>query len=325
MNMKTFARRLGAGRALYHVYHAPIGWVRRIVRDTPWRRFVAWRGRAAMRAAAGNLPSINWSMEELEGAPEVNFLTGTKFWDQTMFCAWTLFAHAGRPLRLVLWDDGTLNRDTCEIFHRTFSSSCRVVKRSDVEAQLQAFIDSRPTLLQRRLVYPHLRKVTDIHALDQGWKLVLDSDMLFFQRPDAILNWLDDPQEPLLMKDVQTSYGRSLEALQAICGKPLQEQLNVGVCGLNSRDIIWEDLEKWHSELIADGKASYYDEQALVAMMASSSRPEVLDGNAYICLPSGEEISTPRGVLHHYVAGAKLEYFTTAWRKALQMGLEAIK
>lgn len=278
-----------------------------------------------MRELAGKLPPIDWTEAELKDAPEVHFLTGGKFWDQTIFCAWTLLAHAGTPLKVVLWDDGSLRKKEINAFHRVFPGCCRVVGRTEVEPRLEEFNRKYPTLAQRRRVYPHLRKVTDIHTMGDEWKLVLDSDMLFLRRPDRLLEWLENPSKPLLMCDVETSYGRNLEELESICGKKLEERLNVGVCGLQSRNIDWEEVEKWHAQLIAGDNSSYYDEQALVAMMVADKSPVVLDDSMYICLPDNDEIASPKGILHHYVAGAKLGYFTEAWKVAHKLGLEALK
>ena len=64
-----------------------------------------------------------------------------------------------------------------------------------------------PALRGQRLTYLHLRKITDAHAGLHGWRLVLESDMLFFRRPTALLDWCDAPASPIHMQDVQDAYG----------------------------------------------------------------------------------------------------------------------
>ena len=54
-----------------------------------------------------------------------------------------------------------------------------------------------------------MRKLTDVHAGRTGWRLFLDSDMLFFARPDFLLAWLADPRQPCHMIDVVSAYGYS--------------------------------------------------------------------------------------------------------------------
>ena len=61
---------------------------------------------------------------------------------------------------------------------------------------------------------------------------------------------------------------------------------------------------------------SYYDEQALVALVLARAQHTVLPME-YLCLPDVEEIRNPSAVAHHYVAKAKQGYFQEAWKGVL--------
>ncbi|MDF1658878.1 MAG: hypothetical protein P1U58_14780 [Verrucomicrobiales bacterium] len=254
---------------------------------------------------------------------EVWFLTGERFWFQTAYCAWTLSQHSRREVILNLVDDGTLSSEYQEklrnLFPKgSFLSSSSVEKRLESQLPRHAF----PVLRQRCDDYVNIRKLVDVHLGSRGWKLVLDSDMLFFSTPEALINWWDqsvitgEESTILLMRDCEESYGYSREAMSALTGKEIPRLLNVGVCGLKSEDIDWVELESWCATLSTKEGTSYFLEQALVAMMASRRPHTVLPHEDYVTFPTELETRRGSGVLQHYVADSKPWYFEHAWKIA---------
>lgn len=249
---------------------------------------------------------------------EVWFLTGDRFWYQTAFCAWSLAKQAGRPLLLHLVDDGSLKAEQEQQLRHLFP---RGVTRwcDDLSAMVAEQLPQTqfPLLRQRWLDYIHIRKLIAIHLNSSGYKLVLDSDMLLFRPPVELLSWWDQPDGPCLMLDCIESYGYSRPLLEQLAGAPIPAQLNVGVCGVNSDSIDWQELEHWCRILVNQEGGSYYLEQALVAMLAARTTPTVLSRERYITFPTKEQSRRGEGVLQHYVADSKPWYFQTAWRQAL--------
>lgn len=305
---------LTPGRLLYLGWHRPRALVRQSWREGgPLNQWITRRGRLAMEAAAAQLPPLP---APPAGAPEVCFLTGRRFWFQTAFCFWSLCRHAGRPLRAVIYDDGSFDAPLRDACLRLFPGA-RLVSAAEIAAQLDAHlpVEKFPTLRARRRVYPNLRKLTDAHAGSHGWRLVLDSDMLFFRRPDALLAWLDAPARPLHMADVKDAYGYSPALLRTLAGQPVPSHLNVGVCGLRSDGIDWAQLEQWNRRLIAAEGTSYFEEQALVALMLSGRDAECLPAADYLLMPGDAECRHPTAAMHHYVDLSKRGYFRHAWRR----------
>lgn len=317
MKGRDFLRRLGLGRALYHLWHRPRGTLHNWRRTGVSARIAAHRGEREMIAAAFRLP-----VQEIPDphSPTVHFLTGERFWHQTLYCAATLSYHAGRSIRLALWDDGSLLGPMNQRIEAHFPGAVTVHSRAESDERFHAAFPERsfPFLHRRRPDYPNLRKLTDIHAGNRGWHLVLDSDMLFFQRPDALLQWLATPTLPLLMSDVQDAYGHSREFLATLCGAPVPAAINVGVCGLQSESLDWERIEHWLRRMIESSGTSYYEEQALVAMIAAQQGHKLLPRDAYLLLPGEKETRRPSAVLHHYVADSRLLYYRFGWRAALE-------
>lgn len=161
-----------------------------------------------------------------------------------------------------------------------------------------------------------------IHFGNSGIKLVLDSGMLFFQRPDELLAWGDQPNGPCLMVDCEESYGYSRELMEELAGLPIPPLLNVGISALDSETIDWDEIEYWCKTLVEREGTSYYLEQALVAMLAARTTPTVMPRRNYITFPTRQQAQAGEGVLQHYVADSKPLYFRTAWRIAASGFLE---
>jgi hypothetical protein len=304
------------GKLLYHVWHRPVNQLKDLWRDGgPLERRRTEQGRLAMTAAAHSLsppPSA-------PGSPvELHLLTGRRFWYQTAFCLWTFARHARRPLAPVIYDDGTLVPEFREPLARLFPAT-RFVPQSDTLARLDAHLPAGrfPVLRERWLNYPNIRKLTDVHVGHTGWKLVLDSDLLFFRPPQLLVAWADQPATPLHAVDCETSYGYSRPLMNELAGAPVADLVNVGLTGLHGGELDWERLEHWCATLIARERTNYYLEQALIAMLVAGRPCTVVPAAEYVTRPVPPEAEDCRAVMHHYVAGSKSWYFRRNWRRAL--------
>jgi hypothetical protein len=311
-HLTTLARHWRLGKLLYQIYHAPRGFLHRCWREGPANLLLSRVGAARMESAARRLPRLPTASGD---GHEIHFLTGRRFWYQTCFCAHSMMRQADVALRLVVYDDGTLDRQ-CQQAVRDQFPDATIILREQIESRLdEALPHSRyPALRERRLVYPHLRKLTDVHAGSKGWKLVLDSDMLFFRRPAFLLEWLRAPVGPCHMLDVDTAYGYPIPLMAELTGVAIPERVNVGVCGLRSEEIDWDRLECWCRSLQERMGPHYYQEQALTAMLLAGQPCAVAPEKDYVALPSCEEAMHPCAVMHHYVAESKAWYFRFGWK-----------
>lgn len=317
--MKGLFRRLGLGRLFYLVYFKPVGLLLQSVREGgPINQLINRRGRKAMERAALELPPVHGHEADREPFYEVHVLTGRRFWYQTAFCVRSLIAHSPEiSIRPVFYDDGTLaghRRALERLFPAAlFVNPGEIAERVEQHLPLKRF----PSLRERREHYPLIRKLIDPHLGSKGWKLVLDSDMLFFRRPVLLNEWLREPIHPLQMVDVEESYGYSRELLEELADGPIPERMNIGICGLESETIDWVRIENWITKLVRQCGTHYLMDQALVAMMMSGMERVVAPPEDYITLPDDPECADPRAVMHHYVALSKRCYFRVGWRKCL--------
>ncbi|MEL7038540.1 MAG: glycosyl transferase [Cyanobacteria bacterium J06592_8] len=313
ISVKQFAKSLNLGVVAYRLYYAPKGFIQHYIRRDPMRRAIDEQARQKMEAAAYHLKPIQ--NDPTTESYEIYFLSGQRFWYQTCFCAYSMALHSNINLRPVVYDDGTLENKYVEQIKRIFPDA-KVIYLNEIEERLEEYlpVSKFPYLRERRANYPNMRKLTDIHIASSGWKLVLDSDMIFFRTPTFLINWLKSPSKPCHMVDVETSYGYSDALMTSLTGAEITERLNVGICGLNSDEIDWEQLEFWCRTLIEKEGTHYYQEQAITAMLMAGQPCAIATEKDYIVMPDKEEVVKPKAILHHYVADSKPWYFRYAWK-----------
>lgn len=314
-------QRLHLGKTLYRLYHKPKGLLEKTLKRGLINSAIDNNEKKKMEAAAFQLPTVALPSPYYD----IHFLTGDRFWYQTVFCAYSMAHHSEIALRPVIYDDGSLPEVYQKEILRVFPNA-EIHLKAELDARIESYLPAYkfPYLRERRENYPNLRKLTDVHVGSEGWKLVLDSDMLFFRCPNTLLDWLENPQNPCHMVDVETSYGYSIPLMENLAAAPIAERLNVGICGLNSSDIDWEKLEYWCKALIEREGTHYFQEQALVAMLMAGQSCVVADEADYDVMPSEDEVLAPRAVLHHYVSTSKPLYFRHAWKKISSTAFKAI-
>jgi len=274
-----------------------------------------------MMRAAMELPCPDRAEAE---SVRVHFLTGKRFWHQTVFCAWSLSRVAGVNVVPVIHDDGSLDDVFSEHIRRCFPRA-EIVSDAEATAQLDELLPEKkfPALRERRRNLPLFRKLLDVHAGTTGWKLFLDSDMLFFRRPDVLMDWLKGPQCHVHMVDVQTCYGYPVEFLSQQVGRAVPERVNTGITGIDSSRIDWEQVESLVAAQLKQFGPHYYAEQAIVAQILSADAGlTALPAEEYLVMPDEAEVRRPTAVVQHYVAQTKPWYYRYAWQNAMEMASE---
>ena len=313
---RGIASRFGLGKLALYAYHRPRSLFRRtMLEGGPLAQHRTRQGRAAMREAAADLPEL--APPPGDYPVPVALLSGAAFWDQTAFAIASLQCHADRRIDPIVHDDGTLTLKMREAIARAVPWT-RFVTRQEADARLDVRLPATCywALRARRAAYPHLRKLTDLHAED-GFTLVLDSDILFFRRPDALLDWMAAPSGVLFIPDTARAYGYSDALMAALARGALPERMNVGLYGLPAACLDLDYLEHCCRVQLERERAQYLQEQALTALLVSGYPATVLPREDYRVLPDLAEGRQPTAALHHYVAHSKRSYFQDGWRRVL--------
>ncbi|HUR56199.1 MAG TPA: hypothetical protein VM029_00715 [Opitutaceae bacterium] len=311
-------RKAGLGRLAYRFYYAPLGAVRAsFAAGGPLEQWRTARGREAMERAARNvLPPLPPPPGDAP-APPVHVLTGRALWYQTAFMLHSLARF--QPVQVVVHDDGTLAGAPCEALQRIIPWAT-FLPAAEAESRLDRVLPPAryPFLRARRSELVLFRKIMDVHAGVAGWRLFLDSDMIFFREPKRLMKWLRAPDCAMHMVDVERAYGYDLELLNQLAGRSVPDLVNTGMLGLRSEAIDWDYLERSCGAMIERAGTHYYQEQALVALHLATQPHATFPREDYLVRPEPPETQSCRAVMHHYVAGSKRWYFRESWRRVFE-------
>ncbi|MFA7342790.1 MAG: hypothetical protein WC003_00670 [Terrimicrobiaceae bacterium] len=138
--------------------------------------------------------------------------------------------HSGLSWAPVLHDDGSLtDSDVAEI--RANFPDATVIRRSEADSVLGEALAAYPLCRNNRLKHPWFLKVFDTRQFAPHDRyIVIDSDIVFFRRPDFVLDWMEKRPETLwFMEDAREKYSSDRAGIEAAMGVPLWERVNSGL------------------------------------------------------------------------------------------------
>jgi hypothetical protein len=223
--------------------------------------------------------------------------------DDLLNLLWTLksfyhFSERGYPA--VIHDDGTLTTADCELLRRHFPDS-RVISAAEAETTVAAALKSYPRCARYRAMHSLARKVFDFGCYFRGRRmLLLDSDLVFFQRPDELLSRLDGEYSDRNAFNAGQNLMLNISALEARqqFGIDLVERINSGLAVLRPEVFNFDWMEEFlGSESIWSGHV-WRIEQTLLALAASRDGVDLLLEREYrVSLNEGSSGC----VVKHYV------------------------
>ncbi len=138
--------------------------------------------------------------------------------------------HSGFSLGSVLHDDGHLERQRCRRNSEKFPR-CRhhPAFRSGFCGRGRALRLS--AVPQKQAEAPWFLKVFDTrHFAHHDRYIVIDSDIVFFRRPDLVLDWMEKrPETFWFMEDAREKYSPNRAGIEAVMGFPIWERVNSGL------------------------------------------------------------------------------------------------
>lgn len=316
--LRSTARRLGLGALALYGYHKPVNYTRALVREGgPIERRKTRQGQRAMEEAAPHLPPMTPPAGPI--LSEITYLTGARFWYQTLFCFAALQHHVPQRLDPVIYDDGSLTQPLRDQMRRVIPW-IRFVEVAEVQERIEAVLPASqaPSLRARHAVFPLFRKLLDFHVGASGRVVVVDSDILTFRRPDLLIDLLADPEALFYMTETPDAYGYSPALLGDLARGPLPKGMNAGLYGLNSPAVDWAYMEACCARMLAEEGPHYFQEQALTALLFAEQTATPLPMEAYLVLPNLAEGQAPRAVVHHYVSHSKRSYFQHGWQRVFK-------
>jgi len=317
--VKSAARSVGVGKLYRLGIQKPMNTVKQSIREGgPLEQWRTRRGKEEMIEAAQQLPKMDPPSNPSEPM-KVYFLTGKDHWYQSLFCFLSLQRFCEDRITPVLYSDGSLS----EVYRKKFRRVVPWVEiqtLEEIEARLDGALPKNQYSLLRewRHIQPLTRKITDLHAGSDGWKLLLDSDMLFFRKPQFLIDYLRQPERPCFMVDINTAYGYSPRLRYTLADGAIPEAANIGIFGLKSDSVDFDRLQHWLKVMIEEEDTHYNITQGLSSLLFAGQECNVAPPDEYVVFPSLREGKSPSVTLHHYVAESKRAYFQYGWRSVYQ-------
>jgi hypothetical protein len=257
------------------------------------RRILEWRN-----------PYANEPPQEIP----VHILTGSDDWLLACWMIASWFHTTQRNWRVIIHDDGHLPAEARPAFVK-MAPGIRGVAAGEADRAVLDALSGHPACRNYRLAHPLARKIFDIPVLARGDRfIILDSDLLFFRKPEAILRWCDSGAgECWFNKDAQESLPIPREEAREKLGIDVWPRVNSGLCLLDRKAI---DLDLCERALLETGLLKghiWLVEQSLFAICASARG---LGG----LLPLEYEVTLekkgrPDAVMRHYVGAVRQQFW----------------
>ncbi|NJN59088.1 MAG: hypothetical protein HC879_17115 [Leptolyngbyaceae cyanobacterium SL_5_9] len=180
---------------------------------------------------------------------EIHVLTYEKDWLNLIWALKTFYHYSGRRYALCIHDDGTLTADNRATLQHHFPNA-RIIDRPTADQDVLAKLADYPRCLEFRKTNHLSPKVFDFAAyLESDRMLLLDSDVLFFAEPTALLQQIEDSNYRLntVNGDVSSAYTVDPAIVQQKFGFEVIDRFNSGL-GLIHKDSLNFD---WIEEFLA--------------------------------------------------------------------------
>lgn len=233
---------------------------------------------------------------------EIHVLTSANDWLDLLWALKSFYHHSQRRYRLCIHDDGTLGTERIATLASHFPHG-RVIERSEADAAVLPTLAAYPRCQEFRRTNHLSPKIFDFaHYLTAERMMLLDSDVLFFAEPTAIVQRIDDAnyRKNSVNRDVASAYTVEPNAVRERTGVELIARFNSGL-GLIHRDSLRLD---WLEEFLALPDIIGYFwkiEQTLFALCSSRFGVELLPPEYDVKLTETFE-STPS---RHYVGAIR--------------------
>lgn len=218
---------------------------------------------------------------------------------------WALYSlshFSGESFDIVIHDDRSLTPNDMAALSHLFPG-IRIVRRTHADEVVSGYLQrqrlDRSLAFRSALVFS-LKLIDPFFFSTSDTFLLLDSDVLFFRRPDALLLALEQ-SIPQFSADNGYRYCLSEGDLRSLLGQDCVSRLNPGVLTATRASFDPHRLEGWLAHpgfWGSDGTASYYAELTLWAMLTTLAGGRALPDSYAICAPEPRKY-----VSGHYCGG----------------------
>ena len=238
---------------------------------------------------------------------EIHALTSRKDWLNLAWALSSFYHFSGKRYALSIHDDGTLRTNDVKKLKSLFPAA-RVLDSADSRRSVLNSLQGFENCFRLRSGSILSKKLFDFqYHLRSDQLMLLDSDVLFFSKPDALISRIESSTDSrtLVNADVETRLNLSSEYAQSHFDIELCERFNSGLGIIPRSAIRLEDVELF---LTAPGisRDSWLIEQTLYALCCSKYGADLLPPDYDLNL---DVAYSPR-IVRHYVGSIRQQMYT---------------
>lgn len=235
---------------------------------------------------------------ETAGDVTVCVLTSRNDWQPCLWSLVSFYEFTRLRLPLLIYSDGTLDSTRTARIKRIFPDA-RIIDPAAADVAVAGPLSRFPSCRKFRLMQPCARRIIDLPLLcTSNSILMLDSDVLFFSRPDELVRQIESARSGrfIFERDPQDSYFESKESVLKNYNVSIASRVN---CGIMLADISRFDYARIEEWLSVDSNWKHpWAEQTLWAMYAGEARTTFLDECYDVTMSTHIE---PDAVMKHYI------------------------
>jgi len=276
------------------------------------------RRRQELRGLVDRLPAI---VPVDEVRYELHMLCGHRDIDMGILASWSLMRFLDGRGKLIVHSDGSLDAEDVHRWRAVVGRLELVSREESDRAVAEALSDTRELHAWRTSNWASAQLV-DAHLFGEApTLLILDSDVLVFEKPDAVLAALDErPPRFAWCEDLRNAYSGEIGTIHEITGVTIPPKLCAGF--LVSPRMTRADFQRLDEHMVAirrDGRLEvghFWSCQTYYALLAAA-----FPGSAV--LPKEYRNTTgrtsPTQILRHYVGipSVRFRYFTEGTRRLM--------
>jgi hypothetical protein len=251
-------------------------------------------------------------------ACEIHVLTSGEDWLNLVWALKSFYWASKRRYALCIHGDCTLQPEQANVLRRHFPHA-RVIERRVADQRIRADLARFPRSLEFRLTNVLAPKVFDFPAyLESDRMLLLDSDVLFFSEPTALLRAAEDTtsRHNCFNADIGSAYTVEPDVVSRLAGFELKPLINSGIGHIHRASLNFEWVEEFlQLPGILEGHF-WRIEQTLYALCSSRFGVQLLPDEYRVRLDKGIGEAPCR----HYVGAIRHLMYSEGMRQLVRLG-----
>ena len=237
----------------------------------------------------------------------VHLLTSHYEWREALWAIRSLLVQLGRPLPVVVHDDGTLRAAEVRIMQTVFPG-LTVLARDEADRLADRALALFPACRRTRMELVLGLKLFDPWLAGTGDVILIDSDVLWFAPPVALEEWLAGPRDRNRWnEDVATSYCVDPDEVRRHCNLSLHPRINSGVGFIARASMDLEALEDFLT-IKRNTTNPWLIEQTAYAYLSSRHGVELLPKTYAVDTPHGQPAVSSL-TAKHYVGHIRHDFY----------------